>query len=58
MAIQLRRSRLFEQVVDVREQRIRDRELLAGTELPSERRLMAEFGVGLRSARHCFICSE
>ena len=44
MAVQLKRSRLFEQVVDVLEQRIRDRELVAGSELPSERQLMAEFG--------------
>jgi DNA-binding FadR family transcriptional regulator len=47
----LRRLRLFEQVVDVLEQRICDRELLAGAELPSERRLMAEFGVGRTAIR-------
>jgi GntR family transcriptional repressor for pyruvate dehydrogenase complex len=47
----LRRLRLFEQVVDVLEQRICDRELLAGAELPSERQLMAEFGVGRTAIR-------
>jgi GntR family transcriptional repressor for pyruvate dehydrogenase complex len=51
MTIQLKRSRLFEQVVDVLEQRIRDRELVAGAELPSERQLMAEFGVGRTAVR-------
>src|SRR6185312_446185 len=51
MGFQLKRWRLFEQVADVLEQRIRDRELLAGTELPSERQLMAEFGVGRTAIR-------
>ena len=54
MAVQLKRSRLFEQVVDVLEQRIRDRELPAGAELPSERQLMAEFGVGRTAIREAF----
>ena len=49
--VQLKRSRLFEQVVDVLEERIRDRELVAGAELPSERQLMAEFGVGRTAIR-------
>ncbi len=48
---QLKRSRLFEQVVDILEQRIRGRELVAGAELPSERQLMAEFGVGRTAIR-------
>jgi len=51
MAVQLRRSRLFEQVAAVLEQRIRDRELVAGAELPSERQLMAEFNVGRTAIR-------
>jgi DNA-binding FadR family transcriptional regulator len=51
MRFQLKRSRLFEQVADVLEQRIRERELLAGTELPSERQLMSEFGVGRTAIR-------
>src|ERR1700747_2312264 len=51
MVFQLKRSRLFEQVVDVLEQRIRDRELVAGAELPSERQLMAEVGVGRTAIR-------
>jgi DNA-binding FadR family transcriptional regulator len=51
MAVQLKRSRLFEQVVDILEQRIRDRKLVAGAELPSERQLMAEFGVGRTAIR-------
>src|SRR5258708_39088669 len=51
MSFQLKRSRLFEQVADVLEQRIRDRELVAGAELPSERQLMAEFGVGRTAIR-------
>jgi DNA-binding FadR family transcriptional regulator len=51
MGFQLKRSRLFEQVADVLEQRIRDRELVAGAELPSERQLMAEFGVGRTAIR-------
>jgi len=49
----------FEQVADVLEQRIRDRELVAGAELPSE--TSAHGGslawAGRRSARRCFICS-
>jgi GntR family transcriptional regulator, sialic acid-inducible nan operon repressor len=51
MVFQLRRSRLFEQVANILEQRIRDRELGAGAELPSERQLMAEFGVGRPAVR-------
>src|SRR5258705_12649176 len=51
MSFQLKRSRLFEQVADVLEQRIRDRELVAGADLPSERQLMAEFGVGRTAIR-------
>src|SRR5215471_17733659 len=51
MPVQLKRSRLFEQIVDILEQRMRDRELLPGAELPSERQLMAEFGVGRPAVR-------
>src|SRR5712672_2990800 len=51
MSLALKRSRLFEQISGVLEQRIRDRELVAGAELPSERQLMAEFGVGLTAIR-------
>ena len=51
MALALKRSRLFEQIADVLEQKIRDRQLVAGTELPSERQLMAEFGVGRTAVR-------
>jgi GntR family transcriptional repressor for pyruvate dehydrogenase complex len=51
MALQLKRSRLFEQVADILEQRIRDLKLMAGAELPSERQLMAEFGVGRTAIR-------
>jgi DNA-binding transcriptional MocR family regulator len=51
MVLQLKRSRLFEQVADILEQRIRDLKLMAGAELPSERQLMAEFGVGLTAWR-------
>ena len=51
MPVQLKRSRLFEQIVDILEQRMRDRELLPGAELPSERQLMAELGVGRTAIR-------
>jgi len=51
MPVQLKRSRLFEQVADILEQRIRDRKLVAGAELPSERQLMTEFGVGRTAIR-------
>ena len=51
MAIQLKRARLFEQVADILEQRIRHRKLVAGAELPSERQLMTEFGVGRTAIR-------
>src|SRR5260370_26788115 len=51
MSFQLKRSRLFEQVADVLERRVRDRELVAGGALPSERQLMAEFGVGRTAIR-------
>ena len=49
--IALKRSKLFEQIAEVLERRIRDRELLAGAELPSERTLMQEFGVGRPAVR-------
>jgi GntR family transcriptional regulator, sialic acid-inducible nan operon repressor len=51
MAVQLKRARLFEQVADILEQRIRDRKLVAGAELSSERQLMTEFGVGRTAIR-------
>ena len=47
----LRRTKLYEQVADRLEARIRSRELAPGSELPSERDLMAEFGVGRPAVR-------
>jgi GntR family transcriptional repressor for pyruvate dehydrogenase complex len=47
----IKRSKLFEQVADVLERRIHDQELPAGAELPSERDLMKEFGVGRPAVR-------
>ncbi len=49
--IALKRSKLFEQVAEVIERRIRDQSLPAGAELPSERDLMREFGVGRPAVR-------
>lgn len=49
--IALKRSKLFEQVAEVIERRIRDQSLPAGVELPSERDLMREFGVGRPAVR-------
>lgn len=51
MKLALKRSRLFEQVADILERRIRERDLPAGAELPSERDLMKEFGVGRPAIR-------
>ncbi|MBI2720291.1 MAG: transcriptional regulator NanR [Rhizobiales bacterium] len=51
MSVALKRSRLFEQVAEILEQRIRDRLMPAGAELPSERQLMKEFGVGRTAVR-------
>lgn len=47
----LKRSRLFEQIADNLERRIRAQEFPAGEELPSERDLMREFGVGRTAVR-------
>jgi DNA-binding FadR family transcriptional regulator len=47
----LRRAKLYEQVADRLEARIRARDLAPGSELPSERDLMAEFGVGRPAVR-------
>lgn len=47
----LKRSRLFEQVADILERRIRDQEFLVGGELPSERDLMKDFGCGRTAIR-------
>jgi len=58
MAVRLKRSRLFEQVVDVLEQRISERQLVAGAELPSERQLMAEFSVGRTAIREALFHLE
>lgn len=49
--IAIKRSKLFEQVADVLESRIRDQSLPVGAELPSERDLMKEFGVGRPAVR-------
>ena len=49
--IAIKRSKLFEQVAEVLERRIRDHDLPAGAELPSERDLMKEFGVGRPAVR-------
>ena len=47
----IRRAKLFEQVAEVLERRIHDKSLPAGAELPSERDLMKEFGVGRPAVR-------
>ena len=47
----IKRSKLFEQVAEVLERRIHDQSLPAGAELPSERDLMKEFGVGRPAVR-------
>ncbi len=49
--VALRRTRLFEQISEVLERRIRGRELAEGAELPSERDLMKSFGVGRPAVR-------
>jgi DNA-binding FadR family transcriptional regulator len=51
MVMALKRSRLFEQVADILEKRIRDRSFAVGEELPSERDLMKEFGCGRTAVR-------
>ena len=47
----LKRSRLFEQIAEIIEQRIRSQQSAPGDELPSERDLMKEFGVGRTAVR-------
>jgi DNA-binding FadR family transcriptional regulator len=47
----IRRRRLFEDVAERVEQRIRDAEITPGSCLPSERELMREFGVGRPAVR-------
>ena len=47
----LRRVKLYEQVSERLEQRIRDQDIGPGEELPSERELMREFGVGRPAIR-------
>lgn len=51
MTLALRRSRLFEQVADILERRIRGQDLPVGGELPSERDLMRELGCGRTAVR-------
>ncbi|MGQ0485629.1 MAG: transcriptional regulator NanR [Hyphomicrobiales bacterium] len=47
----LRRVKLYEQVSERLERRIRDQDIAPGEELPSERELMREFGVGRPAIR-------
>lgn len=47
----VRRFKLYEQVSEQLERRIRDESLAPGQELPSERELMKEFGVGRPAVR-------
>jgi GntR family transcriptional regulator, sialic acid-inducible nan operon repressor len=47
----LRRVKLYEQVSERLERRIRDQDVAPGQELPSERELMKEFGVGRPAVR-------
>jgi GntR family transcriptional repressor for pyruvate dehydrogenase complex len=47
----IRRRKLFEDVAERVEQRIRDAEIAPGGHLPSERQLMREFGVGRPAVR-------
>jgi GntR family transcriptional regulator, sialic acid-inducible nan operon repressor len=49
--IVIKRPKIFEQVADVLERRIHEQSLSAGAELPSERDLMKEFGVGRPAVR-------
>ena len=51
MTLALKRSRLFEQVADILERRIRGQDLPVGGALPSERDLMREFGCGRTAVR-------
>lgn len=47
----IRRRKLFEDIAERVEQRIRDSEIAPGGQLPSERELMREFGVGRPAVR-------
>jgi GntR family transcriptional repressor for pyruvate dehydrogenase complex len=49
--VALKRTKLFEQIAEALETRIRGRELEEGAELPSERDLMKSFGVGRTAVR-------
>ena len=49
--VALKRAKLFEQIAEALEGRIRGRELEEGAELPSERDLMKSFGVGRTAVR-------
>ena len=47
----IRRSKLYEQIAQTVEQRIREEDIVPGDPLPSERELMREFGVGRPAVR-------
>jgi DNA-binding FadR family transcriptional regulator len=49
--VAIRRSKLFEQVAQTVEQRIREEDIMPGEALPSEREMMREFGVGRPAVR-------
>lgn len=49
--VAIRRSKLYEQVAQSVEQRIREDDLMPGEALPSEREMMREFGVGRPAVR-------
>jgi GntR family transcriptional repressor for pyruvate dehydrogenase complex len=49
--VAIRRSKLYEQVAQTVEQRIREEDLMPGQSLPSEREMMREFGVGRPAVR-------
>lgn len=49
--VAIRRSKLYEQVAQTVEQRIREDDLMPGEALPSEREMMREFGVGRPAVR-------
>ena len=47
----IRRRKLYEDIAQHLEQRIRDQDVAPGDQLPSERDLMREFGVGRPAVR-------
>ena len=49
--VAIRRSKLYEQVAQTVEQRIREDDIMPGAALPSEREMMREFGVGRPAVR-------